>query len=106
LWLQFLGNFMCFHFNHVNIDFTILLLAHENSLSNNIRCKWSWISKVLVCKCVGVALWVCIPKSDHDLSWCGIDVVVKNVMGMPQWNTLEPNGIDGHNSRVDIRKMS
>jgi hypothetical protein len=51
-------------------------------------------------------VWVCIPKLEHDLSWCGIGVVVKNVMGMPQSNKLEHNGIDGHNSRVHIRKMS
>jgi hypothetical protein len=48
LWLQILGGFMCFHLNHVYINFTILLFAHENSLSNNIRYNWGWILKVLV----------------------------------------------------------
>ncbi len=37
--LLFLGGFVCFHLDHVNVDFTILLLTHENSLSNNIRYK-------------------------------------------------------------------
>ncbi len=104
--LLFLGGFVCFHLDHVNVDFTILLFARENSLSNNIRYKWGWILKVLVCMCVGVDLWVCIPKWKPYLTWCGIDVVVKNVMGMPQGNTLEHNGIDGHNSGVHIKKMS
>jgi hypothetical protein len=39
---------MCFHLNYVNINFAILLLSRENSLTNNIRYIWSWLLKVLV----------------------------------------------------------
>ncbi len=64
------------------------------------------VNEVEYWRCKFASVWVCIPKLEHDLSWCGIGVVVKNVMGMPQSNKLEHNGIDGHNSRVHIRKMS
>jgi hypothetical protein len=56
-----------------------------------------------ICKCVSVdskmGTW-------PNMMWHWCEVVVKKLMGMPQGNTLEHNEIDGHNSRVHIRKMS